>query len=139
MSFSPAPPPEKRTKGLGKRGGGSSGARCKKCLTSPSLWTLEYSPWSLVWKEEEAPRPGVGSVQHPAPRPCFTLSQVVVIGPRRGGPDDRKSPLAWQSAQFRFPPSGDGDEGFPAPSLRAARLAPAWGSWRRPASTKALE
>lgn len=53
MSFSPPPPPQMRTKGLGERGGGSNGARYKKCLTSQFPWTPEYS-WSLDWKENEA-------------------------------------------------------------------------------------
>lgn len=139
MSFSPAPPPKREQRAWAKGVGVRVGHAVKNA--SPPRPCGHSNILLGVWSGKKRRPPAPESVLYNTqPRdPASRCPKSWLSGRGEGAPDDRKSPLAWQSAQFRFPPSGDGDEGFPAPSLRAARLAPAWGSWRRPASTKALE
>ncbi|XP_059005579.1 collagen alpha-1(I) chain [Mustela lutreola] len=144
-----APRPRRPVPGLQGRGELPRGRR-------PGSWMLRRD-WKLLALPEDLTRRGAspgregraagrpagrgvasgGPLASGGPaRPPSERRQLHIV-PSRGyraaerGPDDRKSPSARQSAQFRFPPSGDGDEGFPAPSLRAARLAPASPAWQR--------
>ncbi|XP_032726963.1 collagen alpha-1(I) chain [Lontra canadensis] len=134
-----APRPRRPVPGLQGRGDLPRGRRLGSWMLRPD-WKLLALPEDLTRRGASPGREG-RAVGRPAgwgvasggpspaegprgrPRSAASPETLLHVVPSRGyraaerGPDDRKSPSTRQSAQFRFPPSGDGDEGFPGPSL----------------------